>query len=143
MKLLWDRKAFVTGILVLYLVALFLPAFDLDIRQPVMGYEVLTSGWLGVLSLDFAWYANIALLLFLASLLTKRPYAPTAAAFIGLALAVSMFKASHWGWGQDDYDGAEITSFGTGAYLWLGVMVVTYLWCLSYNHRVRVAAIMP
>jgi hypothetical protein len=77
---------------------------------------VVMWGWLGALTGELAWYANIPLILAVIALLdNRRP--SRIGAVVALLLAVSMFVPTNL-WHHEGY-GEPICAYGIGAWLWL------------------------
>ena len=76
--------------LLLFAISMWLPAFECT-RDSLKGYEVLISGWLGIISLDPRWYANVVYAYVIFRNLINKNYTPST---ISSALLVSAAIAS-------------------------------------------------
>lgn len=99
--------------------SLWFPAFYTD-TNALMGYWVLISGWLGIITFQFGWFAN--LLIFLAVLwMYKYPIRATLVA----AAAVLIATQSFWFMvmpGKDE--NINIIGQGLGFWLWYGSLII-------------------
>lgn len=86
------------------------------------GVIVLILGWMGVLSGQLGWLANLTLPgVAILSLVKGAPVAlRLCAAVFQIGLAIN---ALFWDWIADEGGVRPIEAFGSGYYLWLGVMV--------------------
>ncbi|WP_331352963.1 hypothetical protein [Cellvibrio sp. UBA7671] len=76
--------------LMLFAISMWLPAFECT-RDSLKGYEVLISGWLGIIGLDPRWYANVLYAYVIFRSLINKNYTPST---ISSALLVSAAIAS-------------------------------------------------
>lgn len=99
--------------------SLWFPAFYTD-TNALMGYWVLISGWLGIITFQFGWFAN--LLIFLAVLwMYKYPIRATLVA----AAAVLIATQSFWFMvmpGKDE--NINIIGQGLGFWLWYSSLII-------------------
>ena len=108
---------------VLYLIACSTPALYLTggDKERWFGFEVLVFGWLGALIGQFAWFANLLLLLAIALLLFRRWIATLVCSLLATSLALHTIVI----FSQDiplDEGGvrhAEVIGLGVGFYIWL------------------------
>ena len=107
-----------------YTTSLFLPGI-LTRTQALHGIYILVNGWLGILQLQLAWYANPAYFLALLLLLLERPKAARIAATLAVVLGLTSFVAREW-WFHEGF-GTPITGFGSGLYVWLAALVLLAL----------------
>lgn len=86
------------------------------------GFAVLIIGPLGVLVMQFAWFANLLLVPAIIFLVMKRP--PRVLGIIFSALLVLLaLDALTWDRIHGDNAEAMILHYGAGYYLWLGVVL--------------------
>ena len=99
--------------------SLWFPVFYTD-TNTLMGYWVLVSGWLGIITFQFSWFAN--LLIFLAVLwMYKYPIRATLVA----AAAVLVATQSFWFMvmpGKEE--NINIIGQGLGFWLWYGSLII-------------------
>lgn len=102
----------------MYLLSLALPALHFEFRQPLQGYAVLGWGWWGILTFDFAWFANPAYLLSVLFYRNGSYVASLAACCVALGLGLLAPATKEWWF----HEGAptQITALGTAYYVWLG-----------------------
>jgi hypothetical protein len=130
-----SRWVLPTLVTVLWGVSLLLPAFRLDNGEVWMGYQVLALGWLGILTLTFAWYANP----FIVSILL---WWPRTNAHTRLMLSVAVFVLSSTtvildlsGGIPFDNGRAAIGRFLVGFYLWQLCCVAPLVWWVIEDRR--------
>lgn len=104
--------------------------FDTPMSRKVLGYEALLSGWLGVFLFNFAWFANLALLLAFISIKKKNFLRARKFAIIAVLLALNSFllkkvPANEGGTRED-----IVAHLGLGFALWLSAILCTlaYAW---------------
>ena len=88
------------------------------------GFAVLIIGPLGVLVMQFAWFANLLLVPALIFLIQKRPPRVLGIVFSVLLVLLALNALT---WDRIHGDNAEAMSlhYGAGYYLWLGVVLGT------------------
>ena len=101
----------------LFVYSLYLPALLFDANDSLSGLDVLSWGWWGTLTFDFAWYANpiyfVALVFFLKDKFRKS----SLLALVAIGLGLLSFFATEW-WFHEGY-GTPIESLGLAFYIWL------------------------
>ena len=111
---------------ILYTVSLAVPALEfrnLDgSRSLLLGYQALLTGWLGVFVFQFAWFANIVLII---GAITFACKAWTPTFFLGgFALALTMNTLTLFFSALPGIDtpssGGQLTQVGIGFILWVG-----------------------
>ncbi len=124
------RYTFLLVCLVLYICCLFQPAFTCqNDRAGWLGYEVLFLGWLGLLSLDPRWFANIGLLLVWLKLLspsTEVPLLKFISPFILICAISALVFFSPIGCPGMDTPTA-VSGLALGGYLWVVTLLLTSL----------------
>ncbi len=111
--------------MVLFGVSLRLPALLFDEHGPLSGGHVLGWGWWGLLTLDFAWFANPAFFLALIAIIAKRYRFAQVGSGIALILGASSFLADEWWFNEGS--GTPIAGLGIAFYVWMSSFVVTFL----------------
>lgn len=115
--------------LALYIYSLFQPAFTCkNDRTGWLGYEVLFFGWLGLLSLDPRWFANIGLLLAWFKFLSptaKVPLLELVSPFILLSAITALVLFNPIGCPGVDTPTA-VSGLALGGYLWVAANLVTF-----------------
>ena len=108
----------------LFALSLFLPALLFKSHDPLSGAHVLTWGWLGVLTLDIAWFANPAFV-FASYAFLQRNFG-RARIFAGgsLLLGALSFFAKEWWFNEGS--GTPITGLGAAFYIWLMSFAVLF-----------------
>ena len=106
----------------LFLASLALPGLHFSKEDPVFGFNLLLMGWLGIMTLDFPWFANI---LYVSSLLSIRRRKFTKAYWLCvlcIPTALLSYVADKWyfheGWGT------PITGLGMAFYVWISSFIV-------------------
>jgi len=113
----------------LWIAAFWLPVFETADRE-IAGYWVFVSGWMGFVVFQFAWYANL-LLLIAVILMYSAPVRATIFAAIGLLLATQAFWFDVL---PETTQSVEITAKGLGFWLWYAgifFMSIGVFFCLD------------
>lgn len=120
--------------LALYATALALPAFHFSNYRPYLtGYSVLGWGWWGVLSFNFAWFANPLLwAAWLAFWRTNNRRALSLSLW-ALLLSFQSFFAREWWFNEGS--GTPIDRLGIGFYLWVAAIVAVITSSLLMRRR--------
>lgn len=111
--------------------------YDTPMTRKVLGYEVMLFGWLSIFLMNFAWYANLALLI--AVLAIKKKNFVRAKKFAGIAILLALhsyfLKSVPANEGGTRYD--VIANLGLGFYLWISsiLCIVLSSWRMSYNEK--------
>lgn len=87
------------------------------------GFAVLIIGPLGVLVMQFAWFANVLFVVALVLMLLRQPPSVTLSLVVAVPLGLLALDALRWDRIEGDNGHAMILSYGAGYYLWLGVML--------------------
>ncbi|WP_162596683.1 hypothetical protein [Thiofilum flexile] len=99
--------------------SLWFPAFYTD-TNTLMGYWVLISGWLGIITFQFGWFAN--LLIFLAVLwMYKYPIRATLVAAAAVLVATQAFWFVVM---PGENENTNIIGQGLGFWLWYGSLII-------------------
>lgn len=137
-------RALLVATVSLYATSLFLPAFKtaFDAYPPEghtvqggvdLGIEVLMYGWAGILTLSFGWYANP---LFFAALLYFMKGNPISSLLARLSLILAFSTLIHTDLGSDKGIPAEVSSFGSGFYVWLSsISLLTVLAAFKFDQE--------
>ncbi len=100
--------------------SLLLPVFFTS-ADNIYGYWVLLTGWLGMVFIQFAWYANpLNLLAFLIA--SKKPFTAMLLSILALLLASGTILFYEIPIGLN-YEKVFIKEFGLGFYVWYGAQV--------------------
>ena len=120
------RKLIATTLVMGWIVSLALPVAVIGSGADEVwpGFAVLIVGPLGVLVMQFAWFANLVLVPAIIFLVFKRPPRALGIVFAVLLVALAI-DALRWDRIHGDNGYAMIQSYGAGYYLWLGVMLTT------------------
>lgn len=97
-----------------WVASLFFPALVLDTGQSVMGYWVLLTGWMGVTFFQFAWIANLLIVLAVV-LMYRFPIRSTLAAALALLIATQAFWLTEI---PGHMSNNQVISHGMGYWLW-------------------------
>ena len=115
---------------VLYMISLFLPAFDCgEGRRPSwLGYEVLESGWLGIIALEPRCYANILYFYCVVLGAVQKKYKPNP--YIVFFLFISAVSSPFFpGWvscpSVDTMTSAK--GLAVGGYLWVCAIILVII----------------
>jgi hypothetical protein len=108
----------------MYLLSLALPGLLYYGRHDEYGYQLLLTGWVGVLTLDFPWFGNLAYFAAVVSLqnreyLTAR-YTSLGAIFLGLLSFFVKFG------GYDIGSTVAISGLGSGFYIWIFSFILMF-----------------
>ncbi len=119
------RNVLATLACALYVYALLQPALLFEQHDALQGFEVLMLGWLGVLSADFAWFANPMFALSLVFLLLGHPRKSAATSAVGFAIGLLAVFAKEWWFNEGS--GTPIKGLGSAYYVWMASFVVLLL----------------
>ncbi|MBK6608389.1 MAG: hypothetical protein KBF99_17750 [Leptospiraceae bacterium] len=114
--------------IVLYFISLALPIFFCGIRSTTYGFEILLFGWMGIFTLNFAWFANLFYGLALALFILSKKRLAFMISILGAIIALDAFRIEYL-YGSD-ISGTSfpiaiaITSFGLGFYFWLTAIYI-------------------
>lgn len=120
-----------------YVLSLALPALHFEFRQPLRGYSVLGSGWLGILTFDFAWFANPVY--FLSLLFYGSRYYVVSLAGSGISIGLGLLTLVTKEWWFHEGAPSKITALGTAYYVWLAsfgvLLLVSAVGALVSKHK--------
>ncbi len=117
-----------------YSASLFLPVFECELGDGVMGYHVLMFGWFELFALDPRWLANLTAAWLVVAMIRDRrgrDVIPLALLTLALAIGSAWFPTA----GCGDGEGAQLPSLGLqpGGYLWVGaVSLIALCACATY-----------
>ena len=117
----------------LFVYSLYLPALVFDAEDSLSGLDVLSWGWWGTLTFDFAWYANPIYIVALVFFLKDKFKESSRLALVAIGLGMLSFFATQW-WFHEGY-GTPIESLGLAFYVWLtsfAALGLSSIW-LSFN----------
>ncbi|RTL22191.1 MAG: hypothetical protein EKK52_06400 [Burkholderiales bacterium] len=100
-----------------YAVSWALPVFFFDGHRSLRGIEVLLSGWMGPVLLEFGWYANPCFLAACVALAVGRERIALGSSLVALLLGLTSFATT--GWVFDEAELTPIRGLGAGFGLWL------------------------
>ncbi len=113
----------------LWIAAFWFPVFK-TVEREIAGYWVFVSGWMGFVVFQFAWYANL-LLLIAVILMYTAPVRATVFAAVGLLVATQAFWFDVL---PETTESVVITAKGLGFWLWYAgifLMSVGVFFCLD------------
>lgn len=113
--------------LCLFLVSLWLPALLFEHHEPLRGWEVLAWGWWGVLTFDFAWFANPIYFRAVRALLNRDLGLTKSRSGWAIFLGLLSFFAKEWWFNEGS--GTHIVGLGPAFYVWIGSFAVIYIAC--------------
>ena len=116
--------------LLLYISSLFMNAFVFETNETVLGYMVLTNGWAGYFTGDWAWYANVCFVVACYLFASQQYLKSTVASVCGFGLSLTAFTTTQWFLGFDH--GINIKALGAGFYVWALSLLLVGL--LAYWH---------
>ncbi|MGK0271971.1 MAG: hypothetical protein ACI88H_002637 [Cocleimonas sp.] len=119
--------------------SLFLPVFFTS-ADDIYGYWVLLIGWLGMIFIQFSWYANPLNLLALL-ITTKKPITALLLSILALLLASSTTLFYEIPIGLN-YEKVFIKEFGIGFYVWYGAQVF-FLFALLCRYLIYIKTKRP
>jgi hypothetical protein len=108
--------------LVLYAVALGLPALEFASHEPVRGYDALLWGWWGLLTFDFPWLANP--IYFLAILLVLVGLRKVGQVLSAVAFALGWLSLGVKKWWFAENEGTPVENLGSAFYFWMASFLV-------------------
>ena len=114
------RPLFVS--LSLYIASLALPAFILEHHSPATGLDVLLIGWLGVLRLNLAWWANPTYLAATVFFVSRSYQRSTWLCLFAFLVSWQSFAAI--GYPLDESGLFPITQVVLGFYVWVASFAV-------------------
>lgn len=90
---------------------------DPDDQTVYLGYDVLAVGWLGIFSGDYAWYANLLVLVaFVLALMARAPRAAAVLSGGSVLLGLDAFRFT--GMPSHNVPGQPLDHLGSGYYVW-------------------------
>jgi len=123
-----SRNIFIFMGLACFAASLFMPVFFTS-GEDIYGYWVLITGWIGLVFIQFAWFANpINLLALLVA--HGNPRISLLLSFLALMLASGAFPFQEIPTGIN-YEKIFIKEFGIGFYVWYAAQVFFLLALLS------------
>lgn len=108
----------------LFALSLFLPALLFKSHDPLSGAHVLAWGWWGVVTLDFAWFANPAFIFASYAFLKRNFIRARVSAGGALLLGSLSFFTKEWWFNEGG--GTPITGLGAAFYIWLMSFAVLF-----------------
>lgn len=119
------------ALFLLWLATLALPTANWGVPErpvaPEPGLGLLLLGWLGILGMQFAWFANLLFLIFLPWAARARQVPPVLFTVAGFMTALLGLSALSWTEVITD-TGKRSVVVGPGYYVWIAVMAVTGVW---------------
>jgi hypothetical protein len=115
----------------LYVASLMLPAFSCPNTTSPLGYEVLLTGWLGIIALDPRWIANVGFLWFVIATLFTKVARPPLWLFGAMALLALFSFAPAAGCGGAGGAPGVSKGLALGGYLWVAAMALVLIVGLS------------
>ena len=100
--------------LALYMTSLVLPGLYLVDYDPVMGIQILLTGWYGFLILEFAWAANVFFIAAVIAALRKKSLGAAWLATTAFAVGLLSLRSKQW-----IANHAHIDYLGSGFYVWM------------------------
>lgn len=97
-----------------WVASLWFPVFTTDSGHQIIGYWVLLTGWMGVTLFNFAWLANL-LIVIAALAMYRYPIRSTVVAAIALLCATQAFFFSEI---PGQLENSQVVDFGLGFWLW-------------------------
>jgi hypothetical protein len=136
------RLAALASALVLYVASYRFPTYHLELAGAEGALAVLLFGWMAALTLQFAWFANVAVLLGLAFCAAHKVHAARLTATAVFLLSLNTFTLPGTRIAELSGRSDRVASLGTGAYLWVGSMLMFALFIAlaasAVSHRTRV-----
>ena len=111
-----------------FVMSLFSPVFFTNL-ETIQGYWVLSMGWMGIVFLQFAWYANPLNLLAIL-LVQKRPFISLLLSIVALIVASETFIFYEIPTGTNE-EKMYIKELGLGFYLWYAAQIFFLLGLFS------------
>jgi hypothetical protein len=115
------RLVALLGSSALYVLSLFLPALEFNDHAPVSGFTALMLGWWGVVTADFAWFANAAYFVAFFCCFLSDYRSAAVAASTAVPLALLSYGADSWYFNESR--GTPIAKLGSAFYVWLASIV--------------------
>lgn len=97
-----------------WVASLWFPVFITDSGHQIIGYWVLLTGWMGVTLFNFAWLANLLIII---AALTMYRY-PIRATIVAAIALLSATQAFFFGEIPGQLENSQIIDFGLGFWLW-------------------------
>jgi|688.fasta_scaffold637574_2 hypothetical protein len=108
-----------------YACSLFLPAFTCGSNESFPGWGVLALGWMGLITGDPRWFANLGFILLTVACLrpstSRHPIAAGITALLALASFVAPAAGCEGGSGTPNWS----TGLDLGGYLWVAAVVAS------------------
>ena len=125
-----------------YVLSLFLPAILFHSHDSLPGYHILAWGWWGVLSLNFAWFANPCYLFSMYYYHSKNYKLAGILSLVAVCLALMSLLAKKWWFNEGN--STAIAGLGSGFYIWFVSLLIlfsgsAYLFWL-YNPNIMINA---
>jgi len=132
------------GILGIYLFSLSQDAILFENHDPVSGWGVLQVGWLGALSGNMAWYAN---LLFVASVflnLARKPFIGWIISLFSVLIALTSPNTKSWAFNFSGVS-TKVSGLGPAYETWMlslclhlaVTLLCTAFWAITYKVQVK------
>lgn len=133
------RKA-VAGLAILacWAVSLLVPAVDTATSSGAnapTGWDIAMIGWLGPLTGQFGWFANLLLIPAIGLAAGQYGRAPRARLIIGSVMLILALNSALWVDIPLDSGRDEITSYRIGYWLWMAAISSCGLWLVGSGHR--------
>ncbi len=112
----------------LYLLALISPAILFERVPPLIGWQVLHTGWLGILTLDFAWFANPFYLLSVKAYFKSNN--ALSMFLITFSILIGMLSLVADQWWFNEGSGTRIVDLGIAFYFWMGSFGILFVGAL-------------
>jgi hypothetical protein len=114
------------------------PTYHLSLGETGEPLVVLMFGWLASLSLQFAWFANFAVVFGIALCIQRKTRQAIVVALVVCLLALNTFTLPGQSVGELSGRSQKVTSLGHGAHLWMASMFAFSLYiCLLARSRQR------
>ncbi|WP_338289035.1 hypothetical protein [Luteolibacter sp. LG18] len=123
------------------LAACCLPVIEKDGQPWLFGWELLKSGWIGILSFQFAWYGNLLMVFAWLCVDLRQWKGAIGLSAIGYLFGLeALLPFLHFAekslqpgfWGSDD-----LSDLGPGFYLWYGALLAPLVGAIILRYRER------
>ncbi len=105
--------------LALYVTSLVLPGLHLVDYDPVLGIQILLTGWYGFLILELAWAANVFFIAAVIATLREKSLGAGYLATTAFAVGLLSLRAKQW-----IANHAHIDYLGSGFYVWMAAFAL-------------------
>ncbi len=107
---------------VVYLSSLPLPALMFKNHEPVLGFDVLFLGWMGIFNYDFQWIANVLFSIAVVMLLRNRAVSALRWSTAAIALGLTSYLVDQWWF--TEASGTPIEELGPAFYVWIASFAI-------------------